>query len=398
MRLPSYPSCAETSGRFSQASARCGAVSSLIRSLTLAGSTVASSACALALALLVVGATREASAALIATGDGTGNTTAPVNDFGFDHVGVVNGLTGVYVRNGWVLTANHVGEGKIVLDGVAYPPVPGSSVRLLNSDGTAADLILFKLATRPPLADLAITNTPPSNQTLIYVAGNGADRGAATTWMGIAGWQWTGAHTLRWGTNRISSVGDYTFDTHAFRITFDDLPNPGNQSEADIVTGDSGGGAFTGTGASAELVGILFARASYAGQPGSTSLYGNIGLVADLDAYRDAILPVTDRPDCSDGLDDDGDGTIDFPEDAGCAGPTDASERGSTYQCDNGLDDNANGLIDYPADPVCIAPTTPLEVPEPGATPAFGAGLVALAALARRRSAAAQTSSTRSTR
>lgn len=398
MRVPSSPSCAETSSRFSQPSARCSAVSSLVRALALAGGCVASSTCALVLALLVVGATRDATAALIATGDGTGNTTAPVNDFGFDHVGVLNGLSGVYVRNGWVLTASHVGEGKIVLDGIAYPPVPGSSVRLLNSDGTAADLILFKLATRPPLADLAITDAPPTYQTLIYVAGNGADRGASTTWMGIAGWWWTGTHTLRWGTNRISVVGEYTFDTHAFRITFDDLTNPGSQSEADIVTGDSGGGAFTGSGASAELVGILIARASYAGQPGYTSLYGNIGLVADLDRYRDAILSVTERPDCSDGLDDDGDGTIDFPEDAGCVAATDASERGSAYQCDNGLDDNANGLIDYPADPVCFAPTTPLEVPEPGATPAFAAGLVGLAALARRPRAAAQTSSTRSTR
>lgn len=57
-------------------------------------------------------------AALISTGDGSGNTTPPSADPGFANVGDVNGLSGVYVRNGWVLTANHVGENPIILGGV----------------------------------------------------------------------------------------------------------------------------------------------------------------------------------------------------------------------------------------------------------------------------------------
>ena len=181
--------------------------------------------------------------------------------------------------------------------------------------------------------------------------------------MGVSGWQWTGANTLRWGTNRISAVGDYTFDTHAFRITFDDAANAGGPNEADIVVGDSGGGAFTGTGASAELVGILFARASYAGQPAETSLFGNIGFIADLYAYRNLILSITDRPECANGLDDDG-----------------------------------NGLTDYPADPSCLAPSGTIEAPEPAMASAFAAGVLALGSFARRRRVGAQTSSTRSTR
>jgi hypothetical protein len=59
----------------------------------------------LALAVLVMVAVgfplQNADAVLISTGDGTGNTTAPSNDPGFSNVGVVNGLSGVYVRNGW---------------------------------------------------------------------------------------------------------------------------------------------------------------------------------------------------------------------------------------------------------------------------------------------------------
>ena len=57
----------------------------------------------------------DAAPVLIATGDGTGNTEAPAADPGFGNVGIVNSLSGVYVGNGWVLTANHVGEHPIEL-------------------------------------------------------------------------------------------------------------------------------------------------------------------------------------------------------------------------------------------------------------------------------------------
>ena len=397
--------------------------------------TLATSLAAL-LALLTLAAL-PASAALIATGDGTGNTTAPTSDPGFNRVGVVNGLSGVYFRNGWVLTANHVGDGALVLAGTSHAPIPGSTVRFTNPDSTQADLIAFKLATRPALADVAITDNPATLNTLITVIGNGVGRGSATSWMGVSGWQWSGASTKRWGTNRISGIDETSLDTRAFRITFDQISNPpAGQHEADVVTGDSGGGAFTGSGGTAELVGILFAHATFVGQPGSTSLYGNVGLIVDLFAYRGDILAVTDRPDCSDGLDDDLDGLSDFPTDPGCASATDASERGSALVCDNGSDDDGDGLVDFPGAPGCanaldvwergaayqcdngvdddldlatdfpndsgcLHPSNPVEAPEPGLALLLGAGVLALTAKARSRPPrrlTPQTSSTRSTR
>lgn len=348
-------------------------------------------------ALFAVG---SASAALIATGNGTGNTAAPSPDPGFGRVGVVNGLTGVYARNGWVLTAAHVGEGEFLLGGTRYAAVPGSAHPFLNGDSTPADLIAFKLASRPPLGDVAIADTPAAVDTLLTVIGYGFDRGSATTWMGVDGWSWASTRSMRWGTNRISGVDEFALGTHAFRITFDDLPgNPPGQYEADIVVGDSGGGAFVGSGASTRLVGILFGHATFVGQPPSTSLFGNGGLIVDLFAYRDAILAVTDRRDCDDGLDDDGDGLVDFPDDPGCTDARDASERSVAYQCDNGLDDDGDLAIDFPNDAGCLYPTNPIEAPEPGLGAAIATGASALATAARRkRRAVAQTSSTRSTR
>jgi hypothetical protein len=391
-------------------------------------------------AVLLAIPTAPAFAVLIATGSGTGNTTAPNPDPGFSRVGVVNGLSAVYFRNGWVLTANHVGASTFWLAGTGHAAVPGSTVRFSNSDSTLADLIAFKLATRPALADVALTNTPARAYTLLTVIGRGLDRGTETSWMGISGWNWAASRAMRWGTNEISSVDKIALDTHAFEIAFDDIPNPPTgRHEADVVSGDSGGGAFSGTGPSAELVGIIFAHKTYVGQPANTSLHGNIGLIVDLYAYRDDILAIVDRPDCNDGLDEDGDGLTDFPVDLGCASASDASERSSSYVCDNGIDDDGDGLIDHPGDPGCesgtdtsergavyqcdngtdddgdaavdfpsdggcLHPTNKIEAPEPRIGLSLGAGLLTLAATARaagrRRDlhANAQTSSTRSTR
>ncbi|MBY0399797.1 hypothetical protein K2X89_05845, partial [Myxococcota bacterium] len=355
---------------------------------------------ALHLVLLALLVASDAFAALIATGNGTGNTAAPNPDPGFARVGTVNGLTGVYARNGWVLTAGHVGEGSFTVGGATYAAVPGSTYRFVNEDLTAADLIAFKLATRPPLWDAQIADSPAAVNTLVTVIGDGFDRGPATSWMGVNGWSWAPTRSMRWGTNRISSVNELVLDTHAFRITFDDLPgSPPGQYEADIVIGDSGGGAFTGSGSQARLVGILFGRISYVGQPVNTSLFGNAGLIADLFAYRSQILAITDRPDCNDGLDDDGDGFSDFPDDPGCSDDLDASERGTKFQCDNGLDDDGDLAIDFPSDSGCLHPTNRIEAPEPASSAMLASALLGLATARRRlRARSAQTSSTRSTR
>jgi hypothetical protein len=70
---------------------------------------------------------------------------------------------------------------------------------------------------------------------------------------------------------------------------------------------------------------------------------------------------------CSDGVDDDGDGKIDYPDDPGCISPTDDDETDDCPsgpmcpECGNGRDDDGDGLIDYPADPDCIAASSSSE-------------------------------------
>lgn len=53
---------------------------------------------------------------------------------------------------------------------------------------------------------------------------------------------------------------------------------------------------------------------------------------------------------CNNGIDDDGDGFIDFPDDPGCSSEWDNTEAS---QCQNGIDDDGDGFIDFPDDPQC---------------------------------------------
>ena len=60
---------------------------------------------------------------------------------------------------------------------------------------------------------------------------------------------------------------------------------------------------------------------------------------------------------CADGVDNDTDGMIDFPDDLGCTSATDTSEDSLTSpQCSDGRDNDDDGVGDYPNDPGCFAP------------------------------------------
>lgn len=284
------------------------------------------------LVLLAVGAAlpaTEAAAVVIASGDGSGNTSAPPDDPGFGHVGVrlPGNLSAVYLRNGWVITAAHVGAGTLRLGGVDYAALPGSSHPLGSAGATSADLLLFRLVSEPPLAALAVRAAVPGPSAPLVLVGNGHDRGAATSFEGHDGWGWLPTHALRWGTNRVAqrgldvAIGDVT--TRAFSTVFD-LAN-GAAHEAQAVVGDSGGAVFLKGDTSWELAGILFAIGVYDGQPSNTTLDGNMTFAADLSYYRAQIEAIVDVPACRDGLDDDLDGLIDAA-DPQCTSPSVASE------------------------------------------------------------------------
>jgi hypothetical protein len=249
-----------------------------------------------------------AGAVVHTNGTGAGNTTPPPDDPGFANVGVgTNNLTGVYIGNRWVLTADHVGEVGFKFLGVTYQAVPGSRVRIQKPPGTQADLALVRILGMPPLPPLALSSESPKDGAEVTMIGNGWNREPnPTCWdasfveiacpppgppAAFSGYQRLGSQrAVRWGSNAITATGlDVTIGsrtTHAFEAVFDSAGIP---DEAQSVMGDSGGAAFLKRGSTWELVGIQFAMAVYDGQPSNTAVFGDMSLMADVFHYRDEI-------------------------------------------------------------------------------------------------------------
>ena len=80
-------------------------------------------------------------------------------------------------------------------------------------------------------------------------------------------------------------------------------------------------------------------------------------------------------PQCSDGLDNDSDTLIDFPDDLGCLDANDFYEV-DIPQCLDGIDNDNDGLIDFPADPDCTGYSDNDESNAPPTSDSDGDGLL----------------------
>jgi hypothetical protein len=243
-------------------------------------------------------------AIVVVSGDGAGNRTPPADDPGWDHVGyraAGNILPIVYLGKGRVITASHVGPGDVILGGVTYPWVPGSAHPLTNADGSASDLVVFRLRTEPPLPLLPVRASTPSVGDGVVIIGRGQQRTAPTTWKGRNGYLLGTSGYMRWGTNvveqtNVTLAGSGT-RTHGFGTTFTE--KGGTPDEAQAAPGDSGSAVFVRNGSTWELAGVALATRDPGGQPVGVVLFGASTLIGDLSAYKgqiDALLATTGSP------------------------------------------------------------------------------------------------------
>lgn len=257
---------------------------------------------------LALGIAVDASAVLIDGIDGAGYV-APFPVEPLYHVGVRGGLSAIYLGNGVVLTANHVGAGDVDFGGTVYSDVPGTAVRLANADGTYADLLMFAIYPRPDLPDLAIATAQPAYLSPLLVAGNGLDRGAELWWdpngtspPGVTeGFRWASASHVRFGTNNVEVVPQSrVFNTQVFGSYFDAGQS---QPEAQAVVGDSGGAAFSQSPLGDwQLAGVIIGIVQYSGQPASTTFFGQRTYYADAAYYRSQLALAVELPEPSGGF------------------------------------------------------------------------------------------------
>jgi len=262
----------------------------------------------------------------------TPNDSAPGDDPGFANIGTLNGATAIYLGNGWVLTASHVGGGTVTLGGVPYAQL-STPIQLTNQGAGGmtpnTDMILFQISVPPLLPALNIRASTPSGGDDLVMIGNGVnqnptrDSWTVTTvanplpnppnedndiWTPDPGgpvetFGSPGGNTIRWGTNDVEGSGNINsaYGTVRSVITrFDEVP--GKPNEAQAVLGDSGSGVFWKNGGSWELAGMTYAvgnEDTYDNVPGgvTTSIVdSSVTLVADLSFYRAQILSIVPEP------------------------------------------------------------------------------------------------------
>ena len=245
---------------------------------------------ALVFALITLPTSRPA--ALILEIEDAGNTQAPEDDPGWANVGICDRWTAVYLVNGWVLTARHVGPAKLNLEGVEYSVEAGSKRVVPNEDATAADLVLFRIDSAPDLSTIHISSSSPPVGSPVVMIGAGYGQSGRVFEAGRAGYRWSRRTKKLWGTNKVfKHLHDQTVgntDTFATRFSI-----AKTRFEANAARGDSGGAAFRHAGDRWELAGIILATGSYGNQTQRTTLYGNHTFIADLSRYRGFIHQVT---------------------------------------------------------------------------------------------------------
>lgn len=297
-------------------------------------------------------------AVIIVTGNGTGNTTAPSDDPGWNYVGRVNTSgslgSGVYLggfnHNGsyshWVLTAPHIGDGNFTsftVRGSSYNVVPNSLVHIRNPASTPddplglqtlstyTDLAVFQITVGPtnslPSSRMSISSTAPALGSEVVGIGFGRNRQATqTAWnsswsaevslsgtnAAYTGWKYGSGSTKRWGKNRVENIPITTIvnnlgggDLRDVKVITTDFDGSGGDAhgtygavadEFQAAPGDSGGGLFYKNGSAWELTGIFATIGRFRNQPNNSAVFGNVTYAANLSLYRANILAVVPEP------------------------------------------------------------------------------------------------------
>lgn len=249
----------------------------------------------------------------------------------FNNIGSVNGSgSAIYLGDGWVLTANHVASSlptTSTFGGIPYATQPGSWQRITNPTGmslsTYTDMVVFRLAAPLALPTVNLASLAPTlNESTILIGNGRVQENDPTFWLHTVvtgnnndtwsenppspnrvGYKTTGTNEARWGTNNVSSsiiattnMGTNPSPVHVryFTTSFDDL----GDDEAQAVTGDSGGAAFTYNGSFWQLSGMMFSVSTYENQPGgtNTAIVGQQTAIADIASYRNQILAIVPEP------------------------------------------------------------------------------------------------------
>ncbi len=263
-----------------------------------------------------LGAAPQAQAVIVRPSETGAQPAAPSPDPGLDHLAIIAGLSGVYLGDGWILTAGHVltaarnqKKTDAQIGGRAFPLQLGTAAPLSSGAGRA-DLALVRIAGDPGLPPLDIASETPAVGARLVLVGNGPlqeqhrtcwdnanverPQSRATPFCGFKWWKTPEGKTngVQWGTNQVASVdavspGPQGTRTQVFVTMFRDAGATPFEAQAGV--GDSGGPVFVESGGGYALAGVMLG-AGLRNPTAATS--GDRTYVADLSVYREAIRKV----------------------------------------------------------------------------------------------------------
>lgn len=232
----------------------------------------------------------SARALILYSGSNTANTDASGTTAPFSSVvGVMNAAgtaydaSGIYLGNGYVLTAYHVNlYSTIELAGTQYSIDYSYSPTQIGT----ADLKLFRISGYSAASSVVLdTNSFNDTNKSATIVGYGVGIGSTTT----SGYIWGDSSTAdqRWGTNTVSTsttnvyISSTNTTTSCLITTFD---TTGGSNEAALSLGDSGGALFEYVSGQWVLSGVSL----YVENAGE-SLYGDGNYYARVSTYSSTI-------------------------------------------------------------------------------------------------------------
>jgi len=235
------------------------------------------------------------------------NTSAPTGyEEAWLRTGSLGGGSGVYLGNGYVLTAAHVNSTSgFTVNGVSHLAIAGSREDLTNNGESGftnlTDLMIFRIMVPDSsplhgLGALAISQSSlAGTNTQGVMIGEG--RGQTTTapvnlGAGAQGYLWgnSGSRAKRWAEVLVSNPANFGVSTNGRDVmgmvsfAFQQQTGRGN-----ATVGDSGGGLFVLNDGEVELTGAIHSVTSITGQAASSSAFGNQTLFSDLSIYTNQI-------------------------------------------------------------------------------------------------------------
>jgi hypothetical protein len=214
------------------------------------------------------------------------------------------GGSGIYVGNGWMLTANHVTPyDSVTFDGVTNYSWDGAAPIQLGT----SDMKLFHLASMPTVPAVPVyggTGEQPVPSTMV---GWGVGRDSTAVNTDSVGWGNDSTSAKRWGLNTPRAIQNIGYDSYSYEAFLTVLGSstsgtpPGlGASEAAATLYDSGGGLFQQIGGTWYLIGLATAveanNVSVFGNDQTADPNGHINYFVRVRNYESTIASIIPEP------------------------------------------------------------------------------------------------------